>query len=74
MSKPKNNIVTYICYKHDKKPSSKVIRGMDFVFIDNGDKTYDVMKNKWNGKIIKGIDWHECMKLVKKSENFWKNN
>lgn len=69
----KNKVVTYICYKQGNKPSSKSLKNLDFIFVDNNDKTYDVVKNRWNGKILKGVSWFECEDLIKRSENFWNN-
>lgn len=72
LTNTKEKVVTYLCYKQGNKPSRKIIKDLDFVFVDNNDKTYDVIKNRWNGKILKGVTWFECEDLVKQSEKFWR--
>lgn len=70
MSKKMNKVVTYLCSNSFSKISKSTIANNDFLFLNNGDGTYDILKNRWNGVIKKGVNWADCMELVNNSQRY----
>ncbi|MGA1048225.1 MAG: hypothetical protein ACO3UU_09455 [Minisyncoccia bacterium] len=70
MSKTSNKVITYFCSKNIDIVSRTTLKNTDFIFKDNNDGTYDVLKNRWNGEIKKGVNWSDCMDLVNSSQRF----